>query len=88
MQFQKYDLGNLQGGELAEVTLHGNAANVKLMDSPNFSNYTQGKKHKYYGGYVTSSPYRISIPHSGHWYIAIDLGGHSGRVSSRVEIVS
>jgi hypothetical protein len=75
MNFQKYDLGQLHGGEIVQVTLQGNAANVKLMDSSNFSNYKSGRRHSYYGGYVTRSPHKIPVPRSGHWYITIDLGG-------------
>jgi len=87
MQFQKYDLGNLQKGQIVEVTLKGSAANVRLMDSSNFQSYKNGRRHKYYGGYVTRSPYRVSVPNSGHWYVAIDLGGYSGRTSSSVNVL-
>lgn len=88
MQFQQYDLGNLKKGQIVEVTLSGNAANVRLMDSSNFQNYKNGRQHKYYGGYVTRSPYRVTVPSNGHWYVAIDLGGYSGRISSSVNVLS
>ena len=84
MQYQSYDIGNLSGGEIVEVTLKGNSANVKLMDSSNFSSYKSGRRHTYYGGHVTSSPFRIPVPRSGRWYVTVDLGGYSGRVSSSV----
>ena len=87
MQFQKYDLGQLQKGQFVEVTLKGSAANVRLMDSSNFQNYKSGRRHKYYGGYVTRSPYRVSVPNNGHWYVAIDLGGYSGHISSSVNVL-
>jgi len=87
MNFQKYDLGNLQRGQIVEVTLKGSAANVRLMDSSNFQNYRNGRRHKYYGGYVTRSPYRVTVPNSGHWYVAIDLGGYAGRISSSVNVL-
>lgn len=87
MQFQQYDLGNLSEGEIVEVTLQGNAANVRLMDSSDFQSYKSGRRHNYYGGYVTSSPYRVSVPRSGHWYVAIDLGGYGGRISSSVRVL-
>lgn len=86
MQFQQYDLGHLKGGEIVEVTLK-NAANVRLLDSSNFNNYKAGRKHSFYGGYVKSSPYRVSVPRAGRWYIAIDLGGYSGRISSAVKVL-
>lgn len=87
MKFQSYDLGQLNGGEIVEVTLSGNAANVKLMNSSNFSSYKSGRRHTYYGGHVTRSPYRVSVPSSGRWYLAIDLGGYSGNVRSSVRVL-
>jgi hypothetical protein len=87
MNFQKYDLGQLHSGEIVEVTLKGNAANVRLMDSSNFSNYKSGRRHTYYGGRVTHSPYKIPVPRSGHWYVTIDLGGYSGKISSSVRVL-
>lgn len=87
MQFQQYDLGHLDGGEIVVVTLKGNAANVRLMDSSNFQNFKSGRRHNYYGGHVTRSPYRITVPRSGRWYVTIDLGGYGGRVSSSVNVL-
>jgi hypothetical protein len=87
MKYQHYDLGHLNGGETVEVTLEGSAANVCLLDSSNFSNYKSGGKYTYYGGLVTRSPFRISVPHSGTWYITIDLGGHAGTIRSSVRVL-
>jgi len=87
MQYQSYDLGQLNGGEIVEVTLRGNSANVKLMDSSNFSSYKSGRRHTYYGGHVTSSPFKIPVPSSGRWYVTVDLGGYAGRVSSSVRVL-
>jgi len=87
MNFQKYDLGQLRGSEMVEITLKGSAANVKLMDSSNFSSYKSGRKHSYYGGYVTRSPHKISVPRSGRWYVTIDLGGYSGTIRSAVRVL-
>jgi len=39
MDFTHYDLGNLEKGRIVEIYLQGNAANVQLLDSSNFSNY-------------------------------------------------
>ena len=74
MNFSYYDFGHLERGRIVEVQLSA-AANVRLMDSTNYSNYKNGRRHRYYGGYVTRSPYRITVPNSGHWYLTIDLGG-------------
>lgn len=87
MEYQSYDIGSLSGGEIVEVTLKGNSANVKLMDSSNFSSYKSGRRHTYYGGHVTSSPHRIPVPSSGRWYVTVDLGGYSGQVSSSVRVL-
>src|SRR5688572_2886706 len=87
MQFTHHDLGSLRGGEIVEVTLGGTAANVRLMDSTNFSSYRAGRRHRYQGGHVTRSPFRVQVPHAGHWHVAIDLGGYSGRVRSSIRIL-
>ncbi len=87
MKFQHYDLGQLNGGETIEVLLSGNSANVKLMDSFNFQNYKNSRNHEYFGGHVTKSPFRVTVPNIGHWYITIDLGGFKGNVSSSIRIL-
>jgi hypothetical protein len=87
MEFQHYDLGQLYEGRIVIVTISGSSANVKLMDSSNFQNYKSGRKHSFYGGHVKSSPFKISIPSDGSWYITIDLGGFSGKLSSSVKVI-
>lgn len=87
MKFSYYDFGYLEKGKIVEVQLSA-AANVRLMDSTNYSNYKNGRKHRYYGGYVTRSPYRITVPSAGHWYLAIDLGGYSGTVRHNARVLS
>jgi hypothetical protein len=87
LDFQQYDLGSRKTGEIVEVTLGGNAANVQLMDDANFRSYRSGRQYRYQGGHVTRSPYRVAIPHSGHWHVAIDLGGYAGRVKSSVRVI-
>ena len=86
MKFSYYDLGQRKKGEVVEVRLSA-AANVRLMNSSNYSSFKNGKRHHYYGGYVKRSPYRISIPSSGYWYVTIDLGGYAGTVKHSVEIL-
>ena len=87
MKFTSYDLGSLSGGEVVEVTLSGNAANVRLMDSSNFSSFRAGRSHRYSGGHVTRSPVRLQVPNSGHWYVTIDMGGFSGSIRSSVRVL-
>jgi hypothetical protein len=86
MNYLHQDLGLLEGHEIVEVTL-SNAANVRLMDSSNFSSYRAGGRHQYLGGYVTRSPCRLSVPRSGHWHVAIDLGGYQGSVRAGVRVL-
>ena len=87
MNFSYYDFGHLERGRIVEVQLSA-AANVRLMDSTKYSNYKNGRRHRYYGGYVTRSPYRITVPNSGHWYLTIDLGGYAGKVKHSARVLS
>jgi hypothetical protein len=86
MNFTQYDLGRLGSGQIVEVTLSGSAANVRLMDSANFSNFKTGRQHRYIGGLITQSPFRTKIPKPGHWYVAIDMNGLQGSVSTAVNV--
>ena len=86
MNFLHYDL-NLQAGDNVIVTLD-KQANVQLMDSTNFSNYRSGRRYTHYGGLATVSPYTIQAPSSGHWHLAIDLGGYVGTVRASVNVRS
>jgi hypothetical protein len=87
MNYQVYDLGQLKTGERVQVTLSGNAANVRLMDSSNYQNYKSGRSHRYSGGLVQRSPIVLGVPSSGHWYITIDLQGLRGTVRSAVKVL-
>jgi hypothetical protein len=72
MQFIHNDLGQRKRGEIVEITLTS-GANVRLMNSSNFSNYKNGRQHRYIGGLAKKSPLRLQIPTSGHWHVAIDM---------------
>ncbi|MDP4268963.1 MAG: DUF1883 domain-containing protein [Bacteroidota bacterium] len=87
MNYQVYDLGQLKQGERVQVTLSGNAANVRLMDSSNYQNYKSGRSHRYAGGLITRSPVVLGVPSSGHWYVTIDLQGLRGTVRSSVRVL-
>jgi len=79
MEFIDIDLGNCQAGDVAEVTLSA-GANVRLMDSTNFSAYRNGRQHRFIGGLATKSPLRLEIPRGGHWHVAVDMQGLRGTV--------
>ncbi|MBK7628790.1 MAG: DUF1883 domain-containing protein [Bacteroidales bacterium] len=87
MKYQVYDLGQLKSGQRVQVTLSGNAANVRLMDSSNYQSYKSGRSHRYTGGLITRSPIVLGIPSSGHWYVTVDLQGLRGTVRSSIQIL-
>jgi hypothetical protein len=85
MNFIHSDLGNRKRGDVVEVILSA-WANVRLLDSSNFARYKRGQDHRCAGGLVKHSPYRIGIPSTGHWHVAVDTQGlrNSTRASVRV----
>lgn len=87
-QFVQHDLGHQKRGATAVVTLKGNAANVRLLDSSGLSAFKSGRRHSYRGGLVEQSPFRIVIPSDGRWYVTVDVNGQGprARVSSSVQI--
>ncbi len=87
VQFIQHDLGHRRRGEIVEVTLSGSAANVRLMTSSDFNNYRNGRQHRYHGGLASRSPVRLAIPHSGHWYVTVDMQGLRGNVRSSARIL-
>ena len=86
MQFIHNDLGQRKRGEIVEVTLTS-GANVRLMDSSNFSNNKNGRAHRYQGGLAKVSPLRLAIPSSGHWHVAIDMQGLRGSTRASVRVL-
>ncbi len=87
MKFTSHDLGHRRAGEVIEITLSGNAANVRLMDSSNYQSYKSGRQHRYLGGLAKKSLIHLQIPHSGHWYVTVDLQGLRGTVRSGVRVL-
>lgn len=87
MRFNYWSLGHRNNGDIVVVTLSGSAANVRLLDPSNFQNYKAGRRHNYFGGLVTKSPAEIPIPHSGTWYVAIDMQGLRGNSRAGVQVV-
>lgn len=87
MNFTQYDLGWRSRGEIVEVILSGNAANVRLMDSSNFQGFKNGRNHRYIGGLAKRSPVHLQIPSSGHWYVTIDMSGLRGSVKSSARVL-
>ncbi len=86
MQFIHNDLGQRKRGEIVEITLTS-GANVRLMDSSNFSSYKAGRSHRYTGGLAKKSPIRLQIPSSGHWHVAVDMQGLRGSTRASVRML-
>ena len=87
MKFTHYKLGHVAGGSVVEVSLRGSAANVRLMDQSNFNNFKAGRRHRYHGGLVTKSPFRVRVPRSGTWHVTVDMQGLRGTVRSGIRVI-
>ena len=87
MNYNHYELGNQQRGNVVEVTLSGSAANVRLLDSTNYQYYRAGRRHHYRGGFIKRSPARLVIPSTGTWHLVVDMQGLRGSVRSSVRVM-
>ena len=67
MRFTHYDLGNLSRGTAIEVTLQGNAANVRLLDSSNSKNTGQASD--------TNTLEDLSVVHLPDWWYRATVTG-------------
>lgn len=85
MNFLQYDLGHRSAGEIVEVTLT-RGANVRLMTSSEFSNYRNGRRHRFVGGLAKRSPINLQIPHSGRWVVAVDMQRLQGSTKASVRV--
>ncbi|MBI2425295.1 MAG: DUF1883 domain-containing protein [Candidatus Hydrogenedentes bacterium] len=74
-------------GDIIEVTLEGNAANVMLLNSENFANYRSGRSFKYIGGFFEKSPAIFTAPNTGKWFVIVDLGNRTGKVRAGVRVI-
>jgi hypothetical protein len=85
VNFLYSDLKTLKKGSTVVVTLN-KRANVRLMDQTNYNKFKRGDRHTYHGGEARTSPMRIPVPRSGHWYLTIDLGGRSGQIRHSIRV--
>lgn len=81
------DLGHRSGGDILEVTLSGSAANVRLLDSSNFQKYRRQERHRYHGGLVQRSPFRLPLPHNGRWHVVVDMQGLRGTTRAGFRVI-
>ena len=88
MNFLKFDIGVLGIGRVVEVTLSGDAANVRLLDEENMYAYSRGRSFDFIGGKATKSPVILKTPSYAHWYVVVDMaGGLEGEVDAKVKVV-
>lgn len=85
LEFRQYEI-TANAGAVVVVELD-RAANVRLMDPPNFQRFRQGRSHRYLGGEARRSPVRLSVPHAGRWFVTIDLGPRGGSLRSSVSVL-
>lgn len=87
MNFTHYDLGHLSEGDVVEVSLRDSAANVRLMDTSNFSSYRSGREHRYIGGLIRMQHQGLRVSHDGHWHVTVDMAGLRGTVRSAIRVI-
>ena len=85
-KFIHNDLGHRKRGEVVEITLTS-GANIRLLDSSNFSGYKNGRRYRGHGGLAKKSPVRLAIPNSGHWHVVIDMQGLRGSTKASVRML-
>lgn len=75
----------LNKGDVVEVDC-SHQCNVRLTTDSQFSNFKNGRRHEYYGGFYERLPARIAAPQSGNWNITIDIGGGSANLTHSITI--
>lgn len=88
MRFIHSDLGQRRAGDRVQFTLHGSSANIRLLDSSNFSNYRNGRSYRGVMGRAIRSPSVLQIPRSGHWHAVVDLQGLRGNVNASIRTLA
>ena len=86
MNFLQFDLNYRNQGEIVEVTLT-NGANVRLLTSSDFTNYKNGRSHRFIGGLAKRSPIHLQIPTAGHYYVVVDMQGLQGSTRASVRVL-
>ena len=77
----------LKEGDVVEVN-SDTQANVILTTDSDYSDYKAGRSYRYYGGFFTHFPARLTPPHSGYWNVILDLGGGKATVRHSIRVIS
>jgi hypothetical protein len=83
MQYLLYDLGTVAEGGTVEVAL-GYAANVLILNEESYAFYKENKPHRFTGGYIERSPYKVVLSEAGHWFAIIDSGSFFSKIRAFV----
>jgi hypothetical protein len=86
MQYLLYELGAAAIGDTVEVTL-GYAANVLILNAENYAFYKENKPHRFIGGYIERSPYKVVLTEAGHWFLIIDSGSFFSKIRAFVRFI-
>lgn len=86
-RFVHPDLGQLKRGDRVEFTLRGNAADVMLLDSTNFTAYKSGRRYRAEGGMTKKSPVVLEVPRTGRWHGVVDVRGLGGQVRATIRLL-
>jgi hypothetical protein len=78
---------NLEEGDELRVGLTA-AANVYLIDEPNYALYLDDREFEYYGGTARQSPYRIQAPGSGTWHLVVEQVDGRESLSVAIQLIS
>lgn len=77
-----------ESGDTVEVNID-RPANVRLLTRDQYDNDLLGRPFEVArGGYNTTSPVRLPIPHFGRWNLVDDLGGKPGQVRASVDLLT
>ncbi|EMF8324476.1 TPA: DUF1883 domain-containing protein [Serratia marcescens] len=79
---------HMESGSVVSVQC-SHQINVLLLDDSNYSAYKSGRSARYYGGFYTRFPVRISVPHSGYWNVVLALPpGHRANIRYSINVIN
>ena len=81
-----YKDGNFRKGDILIITVD-RKVNIYLLDNTNFQRYKDGNGFEYFSSSANGSPYSITVPRSGQWYIVLDLGGGTGILNYSIKVL-